>query len=67
MASSLPPPQQRRRVSETITMKNWEELSISLKEKFFEIYDTEPEFASFAPGRVEIIGNHTDYNDGYVL
>ena len=22
---------------------------------------------SFAPGRVEVLGNHTDYNDGFVL
>lgn len=24
-------------------------------------------FHSFAPGRVEVLGNHTDYNDGFVL
>jgi galactokinase len=23
--------------------------------------------AAYAPGRVEVLGNHTDYNDGYVL
>ncbi len=26
-----------------------------------------PEVVSFAPGRVEILGNHTDYNGGYVM
>ena len=25
------------------------------------------EFSAYAPGRVELLGNHTDYNDGYVL
>jgi galactokinase len=25
------------------------------------------ELAAFAPGRVEVLGNHTDYNEGYVL
>lgn len=26
-----------------------------------------PKVVSFAPGRLEILGNHTDYNEGYVL
>jgi len=26
-----------------------------------------PTFSAFAPGRVEILGNHTDYNEGFVL
>jgi galactokinase len=26
-----------------------------------------PDFTAFAPGRVEILGNHTDYNEGVVL
>ncbi len=30
-------------------------------------YGTSPTSASKAPGRVEILGNHTDYNGGYVL
>ena len=25
------------------------------------------EFAAYAPGRVEVLGNHTDYNEGFVL
>lgn len=26
-----------------------------------------PEVVAYAPGRVEVLGNHTDYNEGYVL
>jgi galactokinase len=37
-----------------------------LKSKFAEIYGREPRFFR-APGRVNLIGEHTDYNDGFVL
>ncbi len=30
-------------------------------------FGSEPETQAFAPGRVEVLGNHTDYNEGYVL
>jgi galactokinase len=30
-------------------------------------FDAEPQVVSFAPGRVEILGNHTDYNGGFVM
>lgn len=30
-------------------------------------FDMEPDGVWFAPGRVNIIGEHTDYNDGFVL
>lgn len=30
-------------------------------------FDREPTMAAAAPGRVNLIGEHTDYNDGYVL
>jgi len=38
----------------------------TLKNKFIDRYGTEPRIFR-APGRVNIIGEHTDYNDGYVL
>ena len=30
-------------------------------------FGREPEFVSEAPGRVNLIGEHTDYNEGFVL
>lgn len=38
-----------------------------LIERFRELYRAEPERAAFAPGRVNLIGEHTDYNGGHVL
>ncbi len=37
-----------------------------LSEKFLSLYGTEARFVQ-APGRVNLIGEHTDYNDGFVL
>ena len=37
-----------------------------LKRKFAAVYDGEPRVFR-APGRVNLIGEHTDYNDGFVL
>jgi galactokinase len=34
---------------------------------FAEIHNTHPDVVSSAPGRINIIGGHTDYNQGYVL
>ena len=38
-----------------------------LLRKFRSVYSREPIVVSYAPGRVEILGNHTDYNEGLVL
>lgn len=40
-----------------------------LKEEFFNIYNkrVDDPFVFFSPGRVNLIGEHTDYNNGYVL
>ena len=35
--------------------------------RFPELFDQAPEVVSFAPGRVELLGNHTDYNEGLTL
>lgn len=34
---------------------------------FEDIFDAPPEVVADAPGRVNLLGEHTDYNDGYVL
>ncbi|MFD5052227.1 galactokinase [Streptomyces tendae] len=36
-------------------------------ERFRELYGAEPEGVWAAPGRVNLIGEHTDYNDGFVM
>lgn len=35
--------------------------------KYHEQWEGEPDFIVRAPGRVNLIGEHTDYNDGYVF
>lgn len=35
--------------------------------KFADHFGKSHTVAAYAPGRVEVIGNHTDYNEGYVL
>lgn len=35
--------------------------------KFIELFGEEPEGVFFAPGRVNLIGEHTDYNGGHVF
>ncbi len=42
------------------------EISKSIADKFKNIYDARP-LVIRSPGRVNIIGEHTDYNEGYVL
>jgi len=37
-----------------------------IKNKFLELYEKEPLLVR-SPGRVNLIGEHTDYNDGFVL
>lgn len=38
-----------------------------LLNKFQTLYGRSPEVSAYAPGRVEVLGNHTDYNEGFAL
>jgi galactokinase len=42
-------------------------MSDETKKYFVESFGSEPEQLAFAPGRIEFIGNHTDYNGGLVV
>ena len=38
-----------------------------IERDFYTIYGAPPQVVVRAPGRVNLIGEHTDYNDGFVL
>ncbi|VDG32078.1 galactokinase [Lactobacillus plantarum JDM1] [Lactiplantibacillus mudanjiangensis] len=38
-----------------------------LKQEFQAIFESEPERVFFSPGRINLIGEHTDYNGGHVF
>lgn len=42
-------------------------MSSSTTQLFQESFNTDPQQLAFAPGRIEFIGNHTDYNGGLVM
>ena len=42
-------------------------MSVELKKLFKKTFGIDSELISQAPGRLEILGNHTDYNEGFVL
>lgn len=44
-----------------------EAVAETVGERFRELYGTDPEGVWAAPGRVNLIGEHTDYNDGFVM
>jgi len=44
-----------------------EERTAYISEKFAAYFGGQPEFWSRAPGRVDLMGSHTDYNLGYVM
>lgn len=39
----------------------------AIRQYFVEVFGEEPDLMVRAPGRVNLIGEHTDYNDGFVL
>jgi galactokinase len=40
---------------------------VTTADAFHEVYGTDPDGTWAAPGRVNLIGEHTDYNDGFVM
>ena len=44
-----------------------QEIYDELVAKFEKMYGKKPEIVAYAPGRIEVLGNHTDYNAGYVF
>lgn len=41
--------------------------STDLKQKFYSIFNSSADATFFSPGRINLIGEHTDYNGGYVF
>ena len=35
--------------------------------KFEKLFGAKPAAVAYAPGRIEVLGNHTDYNEGFVF
>ncbi len=46
---------------------NLKELAVHITAEFQKHYGRAPRWIAAAPGRVNVIGEHTDYNDGFVL
>ena len=44
-----------------------QEVYEELVSKFEKLYGVKPAIVAYAPGRIEVLGNHTDYNEGYVF
>jgi galactokinase len=48
-------------------MTNLQKLAAETAQQFLKTYGRPPRWIVAAPGRVNVIGEHTDYNDGFVL
>ena len=44
-----------------------QEVYDELVAKFEKLYGVKPAAVAYAPGRIEVLGNHTDYNEGFVF
>ena len=44
---------------------NKTELVNKIQLKFFEEFNNKPQLITLTPGRINIIGEHTDYNNGF--
>lgn len=48
-------------------MSRGESRPVDVEDRFRDLFAVDPESLVRAPGRVNLIGEHTDYNDGFVL
>src|SRR3954453_13009837 len=48
-------------------MSDLDKAAARVAEQFSKRYGTAPKWIAAAPGRVNLIGEHIDYNDGFVL
>ena len=44
-----------------------QEVYDSVVAKFEKVFGAKPAVVAYAPGRIEVLGNHTDYNEGFVF
>ena len=43
------------------------DLAERARKSYREQFGSDPDILARAPGRLELLGNHTDYNNGYIL
>ena len=48
-------------------MNKYLELNDVAAKRFREVFGANPEIIAWAPGRINLIGEHTDYNDGLAM
>lgn len=42
-------------------------MNCNVLNKFKELYNVKPKYHAYSPGRVDLMGSHTDYNHGFVV
>ena len=50
-----------------MTTSNEPDRILEVERKYADLFGNQPDFIVRAPGRVNLIGEHTDYNDGFVF